>query len=182
MKNVFLIHGFAGSPDENWFPWLCAQLEERGVTVTVPQFPSPATPVLEAWLTAVQPFVSNFDEETILVGHSLGATFILRLLEHFDVHVGAVYLVAGLIEDLHDPRFSPHITGFMETPFDWAQIQERAGEVHVFHSNDDPYVPLDHGQRLAKNLGATLHAIPNAGHFNTRSGYTKFPQLLTIFG
>ena len=39
-------------------------------------------------------------------------------------------------------------------------------------------VPLFHGKRLAKNLGAELNVIHNAGHINEAAGYTKFPRLL----
>ena len=46
MKNVIIIHGTEGYPEENWFPWLKKNLEERGYNVTVPQFPSP--PVVAA--------------------------------------------------------------------------------------------------------------------------------------
>src|SRR3989344_5415266 len=38
-KNVFIFHGIYGSPDENWFPWLKKELEERGVIVHIPHFP-----------------------------------------------------------------------------------------------------------------------------------------------
>ena len=28
---VFIIHGVDASPEEHWFPWLEAQLRERGI-------------------------------------------------------------------------------------------------------------------------------------------------------
>ena len=30
MSSVFLFHGFGGSPDNNWFPWLTHELEAAG--------------------------------------------------------------------------------------------------------------------------------------------------------
>jgi len=32
-KRAFLIHGWAGSPDEGWRPWLKTELEKRGFRV-----------------------------------------------------------------------------------------------------------------------------------------------------
>ncbi len=43
---------------------------------------------------------------------------------------------------------------------------------------DYPYVAWENGKKLAKELGVPLTFIPNAGHFNTKAGYTEFPDLL----
>jgi hypothetical protein len=177
MKRAFLIHGFSGHPRENWFGWLTDQLAQKGVEVIAPQMPNPATPELSAWLKTFEEWHDQLAGSTI-IGHSLGVTFLLRLLERVNAQVEQSIFVAGPIADLHDPRFSPHITGFMENTFDWQAIGQRAGEVHIFHSDDDPYVPFEHGEQLAKHLNGKLHLIKNAGHFNERSGYTEFPQLL----
>ncbi len=39
MKRVFIVHGWDGHPDEQWFPWLKQSLEEKGYCVEVPQMP-----------------------------------------------------------------------------------------------------------------------------------------------
>ena len=48
----------------------------------------------------------------------------------------------------------------------------------MFHSDNDPYVPLEKAKNLAKNLDADLTIVKNAGHFNEKAGYTKFELLL----
>lgn len=74
MKNAFIFHGTGGFPEENWFPWAKEQLENRGITVTVPQFPTPEGQSLAAWLEVMKPYVSDVTSETLLVGHSLGGS------------------------------------------------------------------------------------------------------------
>jgi len=41
MRNIFIIHGSYGYPEENWFPWLKKELKKLGDRVFVPQFPIP---------------------------------------------------------------------------------------------------------------------------------------------
>jgi hypothetical protein len=42
MRNIFIIHGSYGYPEENWFPWLKKELSKLGHRVFVPKFPIPA--------------------------------------------------------------------------------------------------------------------------------------------
>ena len=37
MKNAIVIHGTEGYPEENWFPWLKKELEQKDYIVSVPQ-------------------------------------------------------------------------------------------------------------------------------------------------
>ena len=62
--------------------------------------------------------------------------------------------------------------------FNWERIRKGAGHFEVYHSDNDPYVSLGNGKELAKQLGVDLTFIPNAGHINAESGYTKFGQIL----
>ena len=48
----------------------------------------------------------------------------------------------------------------------------------MFHSDNDPYVPLEKAKELAQNLGTEVTIVQGAGHFNENGGYTKFPLLL----
>jgi pimeloyl-ACP methyl ester carboxylesterase len=36
--------------------------------------------------------------------------------------------------------------------------------VHVLWGEDDPWIPLDRGRRLAQRLGVALAPLPGAGH------------------
>lgn len=38
--NYLLIHGSFGSPFSNWLPWLRKQIEDKGLTVYTPDFPT----------------------------------------------------------------------------------------------------------------------------------------------
>ncbi len=177
-SEVFIFHGNAGYPEENWFPWMKSQLENKGHRVSVPQFPTPDGQSLEAWLEVVDPQIKDIDEKTILIGHSLGGLFTLRLLERLEVPIKAAFLVGTPIgiEPIKNIENDRKFSGNFD--FDWDKIRKSSGYFEVFHSDNDPYVALENGQQLARHLGVPLTFISNAGHFNQAAGYTKFERLL----
>lgn len=95
MKNIFIIHGTEGYPEENWFPWLKEKLETKGHAVFVPQFPSP--PIVPAkiaeWFEVLEQYKQYIDEDTVIVGHSLGGIFTLRILEQLNHPVFAAICI-----------------------------------------------------------------------------------------
>ena len=174
MEKAFIFHGTGASPEDHWFPWMKEKLEEKGLEVFVPDFPTPENQSLEAWMEVLQDY-PEIDEETILIGHSTGAVFILSILEKVE-NVKAAYLISGFTGKL-GIEFDELNKTFAEKEFDFENIRGSREEIHVFHSASDPYVPLEKGEELARNIEASLNLKAEAGHFNTDSGYTEFPEL-----
>jgi len=179
MSNIFIFHGTEGYPEENWFPWLKEKLEAKGHKVFVPQFPSP--PVVPAkiseWFNVLKNYEQYIDEGSILVGHSLGGVFTLKILEKLKYSVEAAFFIGtpiGVRPILNYDRDSS-FSGFS---FDWSIIKSKSKNFVVFQSDNDPYVSLGNGEELAKKLGAEFCFVPNAGHFNKKAGYIKFDELL----
>ncbi len=172
MKFVIL-HGAYGSPNDNWFPWLKTELETLGHNVEVPTFPTPEGQSLKSWLNVFDG--SSIDEETILIGHSLAPAFILNLLESHKAR--AAFFIAGFLGKIDNPDFDGINSSFMKE-FDWEKIRANCKRFYLYHSKDDPYVPLEKGSYIALMLKSDLKVFENAGHFNTKAGYDKFPELL----
>ena len=178
MKTALIIHGAYGSPNENWFPWLKKSLEQHGYTVFVPQFPTPENQNLAAWLNTVQPHLDQLNQDSLIIGHSIGATFVLRVLEQLSQPVAVAALVAGFISDLSDSSLNLINHSFYDQPFHWQQIRTNADRFYLYQSPNDPFVSTKHGEELADHLQQRAISISNAGHFNKASGYHQFPQLL----
>lgn len=177
MATVFIIHGSFGNPDENWYQWLKTELEKKSHTVFVPPFPTPDGQNLENWRAVFLPYELEITSDTVFIGHSIGAAFILRFLEQTDVKIRAAFLVSGFASLLHNEFDSLNRT-FLNHPFLLDRIRAHCMQFFVFHSDNDPYVPVSFAQELAAAVEVTTQIIPNAGHFNEKSGYSKFPLLL----
>lgn len=66
---------------------------------------------------------------------------------------------------------------FTMREFDFGKIKSNCGRFTVFHSDNDPYVPLKKGEELAGLLGVEVTLVKGAGHFGGR----EFKQLLELF-
>src|SRR3989344_9648272 len=101
-KRVFIIHGWEGYPEENWFPWLKKELKVEGFEVFVPQMPDADNPRIEKWIPKITEIVVTADRDTYFVGHSMGCQAIARYLETLpeNTKVGGVIFVAGFFKRL----------------------------------------------------------------------------------
>ncbi len=178
MKSAIIIHGTYGSPSENWFPWLKKELENIGYKVDVPSFPTPENQNLESWLKVIGRISNNIGPETILIGHSLGVSFILSYVELLNLPIKSIFLVSGFPGLLGNDEFDELNKEFVNRKFDWKRIKNNVQKIYLYHSDNDPYVPLEKAYELAKKLNTNIKVIKGAGHFNIASGFIEFPELL----
>ena len=177
MKQALIVHGSYGSQEESWFPWLKKKLKENGYKVYLPKFPTPENQSLYTWTEALEKTGMKFDEETILIGHSLGSAFILSVLEGLSVSVKACFFVSGFISLLGLLKFDVPNESFIMKPMNWKKIRNNCKAFYVINSDNDPYVPLERGEELAQFLKVPLIVLKKAGHINTEAGYKEFEKL-----
>ncbi len=175
-KRVFIIHGWEGTPQSNWFPWLKNQLEKRGFEATVPAMPNTNHPIFSEWLTHLQKIIGNVDENTYLVGHSLGVIAILKYLEALlpEQKIGGAVMVAGFSESIGIKETE----NFFATPLNYEKIKNSAEKFIAINSDNDPYVPLKKGEILRDKLGAELIVVSKGSHLNEGAGFTELPVVL----
>jgi uncharacterized protein len=175
---LFIFHCWGGDSRSCWRGWLAERMREKGIEVKSPDFPNTNEPSLDQWLSSVRKEVPKFDKDWVLASHSLGGPTILRLLESFgpDEKVGTVILVAAFAKDLGIPE----IHSFVDKEFDWKKIKSKAEKFIVINSDNDPFIELDEGKRLAHLLGAELIVESGAGHINEGAGFTSYPRILQI--
>ena len=176
MKKAFIFHGTGAGKYDHWFPSIAKKLKEEGIEVSRPEFPTPEGQNLENWLEVLDEQDVEIDEDTVLIGHSTGAVFILDILNEREIDIEAGFLISGFTGKL-GIEFDELNETFAEREFDFKKIKNSAEEFQIFYSESDPYVPLEKAAELASKIDANLELIADAGHFNTESGYTEFPEL-----
>jgi predicted alpha/beta hydrolase family esterase len=175
MRNIFIFHGTMGHPGENWFPWLKGELEGLGCNVIVPQFPTPENQTPETWFMALKQYEGFLGPDTILVGHSLGGTFLLRVLEKYQAKAAFIVSASAGVLPI---KFIEGDMPFLKGGFDWQKIRANCKRFCVFHADKDEIVSPENGELVAKSLGTKAIVVKGAGHFNAKAGYVKFGLLL----
>ena len=177
--NVIVFHGTLGSPEINWFPWFKEMLQARNIRVDIPALPTPENQNPEAWLAVLADQDIPVNEETVVIGHSCGATLLLSLLEKYGPVRQAVFVsvvTEAVGNDLYDGLNAP----FISRDYNYERIRKNAGVLSILHGDDDPYVPLEQPIELAKKLDVDVQVIQGGGHLNGESGYTQFPLLTEL--
>ncbi len=182
MKNVIIVHGmpdkeeyYSESGDtmgnSHFIPWLQKQLQLKDIKADVPEMPLAYAPEHTRWSREFERF--DVTEETILVGHSCGAGFLLRwLTAHPDVVVAKVILVAPWLNTKHE--YETDMLDFIIDP----HITERI-ETVVFESTDDMDEIKDTVVKLRTELpNAQYVTFENHGHFCIGDIGETFPALL----
>jgi hypothetical protein len=190
MKNALILHGTDADHTQNWFPWLDEELTKLGYEVWVPDLPQADHPnivrynnyLLESnYENADQKTNWDFNEESIIIGHSSGAVEILGLLNDTqfpkDVKIRACFLVGAFKSDLGWESLRG-----MAGKFDYGAIKKKCPKFVFVHSDNDPYCPIKDARDLCTQLGGKFIEIPGQGHFTVSldSKFTIFPELLEI--
>ncbi len=182
MKRAFLIHGWSGLPDSGWRPWLKRELEARGWLVESLAMPDTDNPRIETWVPFLAAAVGVPDEETILVGHSIGCQAILRYLADASEgqRIGAVYFVAGwfTLSNIKSEEDQVIAKPWLETPINFDNVKRAANRIVAIFSDNDPFVPLVNEQTVREKLGAKTIILKKMGHIGEDDGVTELPVLL----
>jgi uncharacterized protein len=177
-KRVFIIHGWGGKPKGEFRPWLRSELEKRGYIVEVPEMPNTDNPKIEEWIGHMQAVIKNPDENTVIVGHSLGGQAVLRYLSELpeEIQIKKAILVAPVVEEITNRDFDEEDSGalWLKTPFDMERAKKAAKEIVGFFSDDDKWIPLSSEKILREKFGARTIVEHNMGHYNIKEA----PQIL----
>lgn len=162
MTKTLIVPGLDGSAAPHWQHWWAAT-DPRSLMV---ELSDPGRPVPTVWEVELASMILQHPN-CILVGHSLGAILITRLLATWPhLRVRAALLVAPA-ETLGNDRIG-HFGPIPEQRLDIATM--------VVASRNDPWMRFDRASDLAAAWGGELIDAGYAGHINVASGFGPWPQ------
>ncbi len=178
MKNVVIFHGTDSKPDHYWYSWLKDELEESGYNVALPYYPKINHEPIKTFLPTVLKD-NNFNDETIMIGHSAGGPLILAILQAIETQIKKAILVAGYSQRSQEEELDP----VLQESYDWSKIRGNSKDFVFINSVEDPWgCDAEQGKVLFNNLGGT-QIIRNEGHFGSTTynqPYRTFPLLKVL--
>lgn len=181
---IFIVHGWGGSPDGDWIPWVAAELKTRGHEVRAITMPHPERPTIAEWVLALAAAVGTPDEQTFFIGHSIGCQTIMRYAETLTTTTGGAIFVAGwfTLTNLENEEAEKIAAPWMQTPINFEGVVATLPHITAVLSTDDQFVPLHENQKnFTEKLHAKIIQLSNAGHITADDGYTQLPELLKEF-
>ena len=154
--NYLVLHGWYKSSSKGaCIPWLKKSLEEKGFRVQAPDLPNPEKPTEDEQVNSILK-TCMIDERTIIVGHSLGGTVAMKLLEKINRPIAGLVLVA--------PAMNPFVKGAKRRPFwntfnwdiDYDRIRRLAPYRVVLSDLQEGEPRVPYLREVAVKAGATL--------------------------
>jgi predicted alpha/beta hydrolase family esterase len=184
MKNAIIVHGMPSrdeyynpanpkQSEDHWLQWLTRELNARGIVTNALDFPKPYAPVYGTWKEVFERHPITTD--TLLIGHSLGAGFLVRWLSENKTHVGKVALVAPFL-DLNHNKVGPD---FFDFKID-GDMGARTKGMAIFIAPEDDKEILESAVMITAHVPtAETMSLVGRGYFTLDVMKTEaFPELL----
>jgi predicted alpha/beta hydrolase family esterase len=171
--NAIILHSWYGDIEKDWCHWIIQELSSRKIPVFIKQIPTFDTnlPDLEISLKFIKEN-SEINDQTIVIGHSLGCLLALRLAEQKTFK--KMVLVAGW--DFNDLTAEHRL--FWPNMINHGKIKQNVKEIVCVSSDNDPYITACQAEDMSKRLNGKFVLVPGAGHFTEKYGVTKIPEII----
>ena len=176
-RNCVIIHGCPATQsdtafDKHWIPWVKKELNARGIPTIAPHMSEPWNPNYEAYKKEFQK--EDINEQTTLIGHSCGASFLVRWLGESKRKIDTLILVAPWkIAGENDME-----KAFYEYPID-GTIPSRVGRIVFFTADNEEREGKESLEIFHSALGGIIVNLSGRGHYVMDDmGTEKFPELI----
>ena len=168
-------------PKKDWKTNLPQRLGED-YDVLLPRMPNSANSRYNEWKIWSERMFTFLNNEVVLIGHSLGAMFLIKYLSEntFPKQIKKLFLVSSPYgENIEDPELVERTADLAEfkPPESFDRLGEQIKNVFIFHSKDDMVVPFSEFAEIKKRLPqAQVFVFEDRGHFNQE----EFPELVEL--
>ncbi len=159
------IHGFKGSIEQNFFPWLHESLESKGHTVVALDLPNTDAPLVDEQVKFLLENV-KFTADTVIVAHSLGTVVAQKLLPLLSVKVRKTIFVDGLMNTIFRDHPRPELEHCCDWKFDAAAVRGATDELLLIGDETESIFSLENHRTMAQFYKAPVQIVaPQDDHF-----------------
>ncbi len=113
-------------------------------------------------------------DKVILIGHSLGATFLLKYLSENSLSLKIEKLILVAPAFFNEKEWG---LGDFNFKLNRENILKQTNKIYLMHSKDDPVVPFGHSQKIKDEFPeAELMVFEDRGHFLGED----FPEIIEL--
>ena len=129
----------------------------------------------EEWKITFEKYIPKLSEQVILLGLSLGGTFLAKYLSenNFPKEIVSAYLIGTPYDD--DLK-GEELAGGFNIKSHLSLLEENCGKITLMYSEDDDIVPVRHADKFREKLSDAeiITYERKDGHFQV----TEFPELI----
>jgi leucyl-tRNA synthetase len=190
---VLIIHGFMATSQSDWFQWLKKELEELNYEVLIPDMPNTDHPILKDWSKSLEALVTDFTEDDIVIGHSMGAFAAQYLAQK--TKINKLFLVAPVSEFMVNDETKTEsikktftaeqieiLREFTDYKLNYQSINANVEKIYAYFSDDDPYTSPKQQEQLVEKLPGKYQVLNNKGHINvsdSRASVSELPEIIS---
>lgn len=140
-----------------------------------PAMPNKYNAKYDEWKIWFEKVLDYADDSFILIGHSLGGTFLIKYLSENKISkkIEKLFLISSVISDPDHQRYQ--LDTFSVNKNLIKNISDRADQIILIHSKDDEEVPFCNFEELSEFLpNAKTITFEDRGHFMG----TEFSELI----
>jgi len=162
---------------KSWRDTLTSELGDD-YEVLIPRMPNKQNARYEEWKIWFERIDNLLDDEVILIGHSMGGTFLVKYLSEniFSKKIKSVVLVAAPFDEEDDVKNGDSTADFIP-PSSLIKLIEQARKIYILYSKDDPVVAFRQLERYQQALpDAKVIVFEDRQHF----GQETFPEIIEL--
>lgn len=140
-----------------------------------PQMPNGTNAKYKEWKLWFERLIPYFDDDLILIGHSLGGIFLAKYLSEnkFPKKIKATILISPPFDDANGGET---LSDFKLSD-DLSRFSENSPLIYLVQSKDDPTVPFEQHEKYVKALPTAKEMVfEDRQHFNTET----FPEITQL--
>lgn len=160
MKNVLLLHGFYGSSQSFFLPFL-KERYDKDSSVHLIDLPNPKNPSYEEWKKC---FLENIKERQFdkIIAHSLGGSFAINLIVEDVISTDKLVTLGSSF----GPKSEKCLNNFLLPNLDLDKLKSLKKYIAIA-STDDPWTHYEYSILAAKQTNAITVLYSDKGHFET---------------